>query len=247
MADKDEIVKSVPVYQTKDYGKFKHVPGNRPISNTHVKNLVQSMIDKGNLMADEPAEVDKDFYVYDGQNRLEAVKFLEQPFYYKIIEHPNTDTLRVRNSNRKNWDWKDYTYSYATDPTKSKELRSHYQLFSELMKNFNENFGVLLVYCGYPIGGRMKKDTQFFYDGEFVMQNYEEAQQLLGQCQELAKVSKQGRNRELALACYKIMKESTYNHDKMTRLLRVHFRALDNCWQQSHFENALRDISRLSV
>jgi hypothetical protein len=90
------------VFQTKDYDKFKFIKGNRPIIESHVKNLAKNMIENGWLTGSYIV-INGKLEIIDGQNRLEAAKIAKIAVHYIIEKSANEDTVHGLNKNRKGW------------------------------------------------------------------------------------------------------------------------------------------------
>lgn len=237
----DKIAKVVNVYETTDYDKFQLIVGNRQTDKGHVRSLQKSILDHGNLTIDDPIEVDQDFNVFDGQHRLAALKALGMPVYYVFREHPTVQSIRIANSNRKNWNWQDYATSYRDELN-----NQHYAQFLELFEEFKYNFRILLTYCGENAhSGRTEANSALrkFIDGDFVMKDYDKTYEQLTQYQELSEAAKI-HNREFAIASYRFMQNSTYNHAKMLDKIRAHRTALANCYLTLDYLYTLQDIWR---
>lgn len=73
------------VYTTMDYSKFKKIKGNRPICPNNLKRLIEAMKRKDMKV---PILVTEDYYIIDGQHRVEARKKLMLPVYYITIDAP---------------------------------------------------------------------------------------------------------------------------------------------------------------
>ena len=69
------------VYSTYEYAKFKLIDGNRKIDRNNLKRLIESMkIEDAKI----PILVTENYYVIDGQHRLQARKQLMLPVYYIV-------------------------------------------------------------------------------------------------------------------------------------------------------------------
>lgn len=147
----------IEVYETRDYDKFKRLQGNREIS--HAKKIIKSIQKVGYIL--NPIIVNEKWEIIDGQNRFEALKTLNMPIHYYVVEGTDRETAISLNLGQENWKPMDYIKSYADDGKKS------YQL---LLKFINEyNIGVQEAY------GLLKNQitsggvrTQMVSNGDFV-------------------------------------------------------------------------------
>lgn len=97
---------------TKDYSLFLPVEGNRPLNQSHINKLVDSMKKNGNISAIICREVEgkdgqKYFEVMDGQHRLEALKIMDFPVEFDSWQITNRGMISL-NENQKNWTLEDY-------------------------------------------------------------------------------------------------------------------------------------------
>lgn len=98
--------------KTSDYSKFKYHVANRPINNTNVLNLIQSIKTHG-FIEGRPVLVNKDFVIIDGQHRFEALKQMKLPISYEIIEGDVMTKVIALNNNQAKWTILNYVESWA--------------------------------------------------------------------------------------------------------------------------------------
>lgn len=98
--------------ETKNYSQFKFHKANRPINESLVKKLTESIKNFG-FIDGRPVLVDKDFTVIDGQHRLEACKRLEIPVQYQVSDAKIMDAVIALNSSQVQWKLIDYINSHA--------------------------------------------------------------------------------------------------------------------------------------
>jgi len=117
------------IEKTKEYSQFKILDGNRPIEKYHIKKLIKS-IENDNRLNLHPIIVNKDFYVIDGQHRLEAAKSLGVEIFF--IQSENINDLHVIecNVNQKSWEVENYIDYFAV-----KERKAEYIQLKEMMKS----------------------------------------------------------------------------------------------------------------
>lgn len=99
------------VKETSNYGLFKILNGNRPVSEIHVRKLMDSFITEGYLFS--PILVNKYFEVIDGQHRLEAAKRLKLPIYYIQDDNYSLNEVQILNSLNKVWTNVQYLDSFC--------------------------------------------------------------------------------------------------------------------------------------
>jgi len=98
--------------ETKDYSKFKLLSSNREVKDSVVKKIIASIKEWG-VIPGRPVLVDKDFNVVDGQHRLEALKVLNLPVQYEVIEGDIIAKTMALNSSQAQWQLIDYIKSFA--------------------------------------------------------------------------------------------------------------------------------------
>lgn len=197
------------VKQTDDYSIFKKLKGNREPDEKHVNLIRKNMLLNGNLTSNFPIVVNENMEVVDGQHRVEALKTLSWPVFYRVEEHLNIDNVRAINRAARNWSWKDYAESYASLG------KVDYRRFLNLHEEFGYGYGVLARYCGLDtIAARKNGVKNGFNDGDMVIPTYERTHRLLKQCQEIS-VALSFYKPQLYLALYLIMNSPEYDHTRM--------------------------------
>jgi ParB-like nuclease family protein len=102
------------IKKSTDYKKFKKLDFQRPISSEHSFRL-QKSIQECNLLNANPIIVDKNYYIIDGQHRVDACRILKTPIYYQVIDidaqaHPN---VIININKQENWKLKNYIDFHA--------------------------------------------------------------------------------------------------------------------------------------
>jgi hypothetical protein len=108
----DTTKKRVDIHSTKNFSMFKYFSSNRKIDKNHLNRLMASVEEK-NLLKDFPILVNSDYYVLDGQTRLEVAKQLDIPIFYRISKDMIEDDISLINSNCKTWQLDDYLKSWV--------------------------------------------------------------------------------------------------------------------------------------
>ena len=116
------------IVMTKDYGIFKKMDGNRHLDRYHLKKL-KAAIEGDNQLDVHPIIVNKDYYVIDGQHRLEAAKELGYDIYY--IKSDTVTDLHVigGNVNQKSFEVENYIDYFAI-----KERKPEYIQLKDMLK-----------------------------------------------------------------------------------------------------------------
>lgn len=102
------------IEKTKNYDMFKMLPHNRPIVQSHVIRLAQSMTERPHLRPARPVLVNEKLQVIDGQHRLKASELNGQEVFYMVVRGLTIEDARVLNALQRTWSILDYAYSYAS-------------------------------------------------------------------------------------------------------------------------------------
>lgn len=144
------------VNMTKDYSKFKIRSDNRPLCQTMVRRIKNSIIEK-NMLEFRPIVVNAQFEVIDGQHRLQAAKELDIPIYYEVQKDLKPQDMIALNVSRQ-WGLHDY-FNFWKNQGKDDYLK--------LQKFIDENKITLRVALQLIIGP--KHDVaEDFRNGKFV-------------------------------------------------------------------------------
>ena len=120
---------------TKKYDRFLTLLANRNTNKEHIESLKSSIKSYG---ISQPIQVDRDFNIIDGQNRLKALINLKLsvPFIrFKDISGDKTiETIKEINTKRKNWDYFDFAKSYANSNNKYKKSYERFLALNDKLK-----------------------------------------------------------------------------------------------------------------
>jgi len=99
------------VKRTNNYSMFKELKGNREVSPTRIRKIVESIRKVGYITS--PIIVNEKMEIIDGQGRLKALEYLGLPVEY--IEHKGAgiEECLSMNIHQTNWTMRDYIKSYA--------------------------------------------------------------------------------------------------------------------------------------
>jgi hypothetical protein len=84
------------VYESTDYDKFK-IAANRDVKESGVRQVMKTL-QKDNMLKYNPIQISSDWYVVDGQHRLEATRRLGIPYSYIVLDYAY-DVDKVMNLN----------------------------------------------------------------------------------------------------------------------------------------------------
>lgn len=120
--------KSNTVFRTTKYSQFKRLDANRPVKTGRVNKIKQSIEKVGYVQS--PIIVNEKMEVIDGQGRLEALKQLQIPVDYIVVEGIGIKECRAMNINQANWTTIDFIESFAEEGNIS------YKHFLNLLKQY---------------------------------------------------------------------------------------------------------------
>jgi len=106
----DVTWKGLKIYKTFDYDKFTLIKGNRKIKTFQV-NRLKASYEKGQIPV--PLIVNKSFEIIDGQHRREAIRQLNLPLPYMIINDADIKEVQALNMRQKNWNMNDHLKCYV--------------------------------------------------------------------------------------------------------------------------------------
>tara|TARA_R100000544_G_C2213537_1_gene53268 strand:+ start:144 stop:962 length:819 start_codon:yes stop_codon:yes gene_type:complete len=111
---------SIPVHtilETTDYNLFVcEISGNRAINQSHVaklKNKIMKKHLKELFIIVGPKNMDGKHPIYDGQHSFSALKDLNYPVRYMVVEYMKPNDISMMNTDKLNWQSKDYLKKYC--------------------------------------------------------------------------------------------------------------------------------------
>lgn len=125
---------------TDDYENFKFFDWNRELNVNHIKKLMISYQEQ-DLSSTNPILIDKNFYILDGQHRFTALKELNKPIYYQIVDIDKQGIFALNSVNKK-WTGLDKLHFLS----KTGNEWAGYSL--ELIKKYNIAAKVLIAAAG---------------------------------------------------------------------------------------------------
>jgi hypothetical protein len=169
------------VQSTTNYEQFDLLTANRDVYQPHVKRLIKSFEDKGNLTQVQPILVNEKYQVIDGQHRLTAAMELKLPIYFTVVPGIGISEARQMNLLHRRWD------SDAFLKTYSAEGRKAYIEFSKLRFDYPSfSYSILLA----AIKGHQSPGSQIeFRNGELEMFDIAEVRKRLDDISELAEIT----------------------------------------------------------
>ncbi len=218
------------IYVTRDYERFSFIDGNRAIRPNHVEKLCNSFRE---TQLPVPLVVDKHHRIYDGQNRFMALKSLELPIYYQVVDKMTLRMLQLLNSNSSNWTTAQYCHSYC-------ELGfAEYYKYRSFKRKYK--FGVR-VCLGLLSGNLNSKHEQIFADGKFVCSDYQNAIMKAEMLTELKPYVDFYKKREFVSAMNTLFKNKIYDHNRFVRKLKKRSSKLTDQTTPKDFLRTIEEI-----
>ncbi len=147
------------VQHTNNYKQFKLLPGNRPITDFHVRELAESYQSNPNLIELRPILVNERMEIVDGQHRLRACELNQIEAPYIVAPGLTVGAAQIMNALQKPWKLLDFarSYAYSGNP--------EYQAFERYLDEYQLNPTTTLLY----IAGNKHKMASRFKIGAFKM------------------------------------------------------------------------------
>ena len=149
MKDKKEY------FSTKDYDMFKKLTGNRAVRLNRASKIVESI--KNNGYITNPIIVNEKMEVIDGQGRLEALKYLDMPVDYIVVEGKGIKECIAMNAYGEKWRDTDYINSYAENGYKP------YILLQSIL----EEYGYGLAVSVSALSGQVRVSSKILRAGTY--------------------------------------------------------------------------------
>ena len=145
------------VESTRNYEKFKTHRFNRGICFLALSQLIDNIKEENALFA-HPIIVDSDWFVIDGQHRLEAAKKLELPIYYIVTDDISDRHVLGANVNQRPWTVTEIIKYYA-NAEKKPDYIDLLRYMNELDLKPKGVLGLLGGYSGRTVMMKVKKGT----------------------------------------------------------------------------------------
>lgn len=207
---------SVTFNKTRDYKKFRVLKGNRRIQDAHVARLMEAFTEDASISSYNPILINEKWEIIDGQHRYEALKQLDLPVYYMMQPGLDiSDTIDL-NTGKKSWRPDDYAYSFM------EQGKDQYETYLWFKDEYGLNHDVLMRYLSLDA----HMTTRLFKEGQFVVPDADESEELCNALQLMAPYYNRWNNRSFALGFFYLWTAPDYDHDKMLRQLQSHRNAI---------------------
>lgn len=221
------------IYETKDYGKFKTLSGNRHIDRNHVK-LLKRQIQAGAILA--PANVNSKNGIQDGQHRFTACMECGEPFRYYIGKDLSPEEIARMNNSTKKWSNSDYASSYAG------QGNENYRLYKAFRLQFPDfpHVCVLLLLLNNSV--RETSLERSFREGTFAIHNWTKAVKMGNILMSIKEFTTVYRRQGFILAFLQLMDLKEFNLDRMMRKLYHKGQTIKDFAQKEDFIKVLEEI-----
>lgn len=195
-----QTVAAPKIENSKIYGLFKLMAGNRVINYNHVKQLKRSMEAHPELLPTNPIEVNEHMFIIDGQHRWMACKELGLPVYYIVNEGGSLEATRIENVTQRRWSLMDFAHSYAEGGSKD------YKMFLRMVHDYPKiQASIIQMVCN---GGNRHNTALDFRRGEFVISDQAAALKALERLNAIAEKTHQRLNSPMSTQLFFVMRDS---------------------------------------
>lgn len=214
------------IQKTTEYSKFRYFKSNRE---TFINNLLKSVQEK-NMLHAHPIIVNKDFFVIDGQHRLEVAKKLQVPIYYIVVEDINEEHI-PQNQVQRVWMLDDYLNFY-------KEKINDYKEIDRLRKEYALDTNVLITLTST---GMYKTAMQRFRRGQYQQnKNIENIDNKLKHMTEIRQIIRPYGNssvKDVIRAIWKLINQPNYDNENMIKKLQFNPDGMIEIFKYKHINN----------
>ena len=199
------------IWKTNNYDMFGFIEENRPISESHLNNIRDSIAIK---QLPVPIIVDEQYKICDGQHRFQACKELSKPIYYVQVPGMTIEDIQRLNADTRTWSMDDFLSSFC------KRNRSEYIKYRDFKEKYK--FGhteCLLLLSGWRRQKKTKTINQNFKDGNFKITKYGEAVNAAEKITEVKQYFKHYKTRWFVNALVKCFRKEEYKHNVFMKKL----------------------------
>ena len=219
------------IHTTTEYGIFKQLSGNRPVSQSHKKRLKESMRENYRFTV---LTVNEHMEVIDGQHRLECARELGLPVNYVICDGYSLLDVHTINANSKNWNSDDYLSGYCE---MGKGAYLYYAAFKKKY-GFGHN-EVLYLLTGVRSGGSI---FDKFKDGELKIANKTEAEYIADSIIRLQKYYDGAKRRAFVFAMITLMKTPEFNFSRFINKLKLNRSMMYDCASSGQYIDLIEQV-----
>ena len=202
---------------TKDYSMFKYFDRNRIISKNHVETLRKDMKERGQL---ERVIVNENWFVIDGQHRIEARKLDKKPVDFRIKKGASMTDVTAINNTGKGWNNRGWSRNYSHEEHKNNKP---YLQYIEFKKTYGFPESVCMALLSEDLHDYGRKA---FKAGTFKVASYDRAKLHADQILELVTIDTRMNALKATLAFLKLKKLTNFKFGVLKKQLEKYKRRL---------------------
>lgn len=222
------------IYSTINYDRFRFREDNRTVKENNVTAKMESILNMGQR---QPITVDQDYYVIDGQHRLEACRRLNIPVLF-LVEQRMTSTTEIAElqSTSVKWNVADYTKSFSATGDENYKL---YRRFSEKYPEFSHTCRILML---SNKSVRNKTDEQVFKSGSFQVKSYTKAVDIAEKLRELSQFYKGFNKRGFVCAMIHMLQHPHFDFSRLLRKMPKRCKEIMDFSRTEDYLDTLQDV-----
>lgn len=202
-------IKLTNVFRTSEYERFTLIGGNRIIKEVHLAKIKQSMQERYVI---NPILVNENYEIIDGQHRFTAMKAMNMPVDYIVINGANLDDCQRLNLIGRNWTTIDFVKSHAQQ---GKDIYEKILSFTEEYDFLSfTNVIYILQGCKRNYDGSLldivKSGKFYFTDDEYLS-----AMQTAEKIKSFKDITELYKNDKFQKSMMQIIWHKDYNHDRL--------------------------------
>lgn len=212
---------------TSEYEVFERMPGNRPVDEGHVADLMKRMRTKDLFT---PIQINQNFEVIDGQHRLEARKRLGLPVPFFCVNDYGLEEVQELNAQQKKWSIEDFTNSFIERGNKEYQVYQWFRRQYSLPHSLSVQLLMSDSFSGTNdsrIGGNTVK--AIFQGGQFKVQNLTVAKEKAEMLLKIQPYFSHWNNRSFAQALMFCVRKKAFAFDKFLHRVETNPTMLKPC------------------
>jgi hypothetical protein len=233
---------SVPTYQvhtTTDYSMFKSIDGNRKLNLLHINRLKKSMQEHYLFTV---IVVNEKYEIIDGQHRFNAIRDLELPLHYTVMNGYGLHHVQILNANSANWSTKDYLEAYC-----DLGYQDYITLAEFLRKyKFNITIGASILIGNTTGQGGMKAGApfEFFKHGTLKVsdQQVRDAEKFMEMLYLFEPYFSAFKSRSFVFALMKLSNNPDFSMIELLQKVKIQPSALQACVQVNQMISLIEEI-----
>jgi hypothetical protein len=232
---KSEEVLEIKTYKTKDYGRFKKIVGNRPVTEKGVRELVRKMKGKGeNAMYHHSIVVNNYDQIIDGQHRLEAAKRLGIYVFYTVIVGATIQTVKESNA-QVHWTTSDETNCFV------EQGNSEYIVLKQFASHYKIGHGIAQSLLSGSTTHEGVRNIRAFKAGEFKVTSLSEATAIMEMVVVLSQFYTETSKRAFIMAIQRLFYMSGFNFQRLLRKFQTGSK-LEHCTTAVNYLRKLQQM-----